>query len=107
VRVHGGVAERPRRSQRSAERAPRLTRCADIFVCNQHTATSLALAWWFDAFGKAVADIAHTVLVLQPWQALKPLKRSWCLWEINSTIAHGGQLDIALAPEERAAFSSC
>lgn len=73
-------------------------------MCNQHTATSLAFAWWFDAFGKAVADIAHTVLVLQPWQAPKPLKRSWCLWEINSTIAHGGQLDIALAPEERAAF---
>ena len=76
----------------------------DIFVCNQHTATSLAFSWWFHAFGDAVAQIAHTVLVLQPWQSPRPLTRSWCLWEINSTIASGGQLDIALAPQEREAF---
>jgi hypothetical protein len=52
---------------------------ADIFVASQHKAATLPQKWWSDAFRQAVADIGHTVLVLQPWSAPVPLTRSWCL----------------------------
>jgi hypothetical protein len=52
---------------------------ADIFVGAQHKAAVLPQEWWTIAFRQAVCDIGHTVLVLQPWSAPAPLKRSWCL----------------------------
>jgi hypothetical protein len=46
---------------------------------NQHKAGTLPQEWWSGAFRAAVAELGHTVLVLQPWSAPLPLTRSWCL----------------------------
>jgi hypothetical protein len=52
---------------------------ADIFVGSQHKSADLPQEWWSNAFATAIRDINHTVLVLQPWDAPLPLRRSWCL----------------------------
>ena len=75
-----------------------------MFVGNQHRAAELPQAWWTQAFRQSVIDIGRTVLVLQPWHAPVPLTRSWCLWEIFSTLDGGAELHIALSPAERKAF---
>jgi hypothetical protein len=49
-------------------------------------------------------DIGRTVLVLQPWDAPLPLTRSWCLWEIYSTLAGNAELHIALSPAQHESF---
>ena len=77
---------------------------ADIFVGNQHRAAELPQAWWTQTFRQSVVDIGRTVLVLQPWHAPVPLTRSWCLWEIYSTLDGGAELHVALSPAQRAAF---
>ena len=79
-------------------------RRADVFVANQHRAAALPQEWWSGAFRQSVVDIGRTVLVLQPWHAPVPLTRSWCLWEIFSTLDGGAELHIALSPAQRAAF---
>ena len=75
-----------------------------MFVANQHRAATLPQKWWSGAFRQSVVDIGCTVLVLQPWHAPLPLTRSWCLWEIFSTLDGGAELHIALSPAEREAF---
>ena len=83
-----------------------LTQCnaSDIFVGNQHRAAQLPQSWWTQTFRQSVIDIGRTVLVLQPWDAPVPLTRSWCLWEIFSTLDGGVELQIALSPAQREAF---
>ena len=44
------------------------------------------------------------MLVLAPWAKPIPFARSWCVWEIYSTIATGANLHVALSPAERAGF---
>jgi hypothetical protein len=77
---------------------------ADIFVSSQHKAALLDSSWFADAFAQAVTRIGHTLLVLQPWDAPLPLKRSWCLWELLSTVDGGAQLEVVLSPAQSAAF---
>jgi hypothetical protein len=76
----------------------------DIFVGSQHKAAELPKEWWSQAFALAVADIGRTVAVLQPWTMPLPLKRSWCLWELFSTISSGAALEMAIHPRERDDF---
>ena len=75
-----------------------------MFVASQHRAAQLPQEWWSGAFRQAVVDIGRTVLVLQPWHAPVPLTRSWCLWEIFSTLDGGVALHIALSLAQREDF---
>ena len=77
---------------------------ADVFVASQHRTEQLPQEWWSGAFRQSVVDIGRTVLVLQPWDAPVPLMRSWCLWEIFSTLDGGAELQIALTPAQRDSF---
>ncbi len=76
----------------------------DIFVGSQHKAPLLDSNWFKDAFAQAVTCIGHTLLVLQPWDAPLPLTRSWCLWELLSTVDGGTQLDVVLSPAQNESF---
>jgi hypothetical protein len=96
----------------------------DIFVVNQHRANDLQQAWWVNSFAKAVAVIGRTLLVADPYAEPVPLKRSWCLWEIYSTLEgtdsdevndgvgsadnalNWAGLRVALPPAQVAAFDS-
>ena len=71
---------------------------------NQHKAAKLETIWFIDAFAQAVRRNGHTLLVLQPWHAPLPLTRSWCLWEIHSTVDGGAELQIVFSPAQREAF---
>ncbi len=71
---------------------------------SQHKAALLDSRWFADAFAQAVTRIGHTLLVLQPWDAPLPLTRSWCLWELLSTVDGDAQLEVVLSPAQSAAF---
>ena len=75
-----------------------------MFVSSQHKANALNTGWFKDAFAQAVTRIGHTLLVLQPWHAPLPLKRSWCLWEIHSAVEGDAELQIVLSPAQREVF---
>eukprot|EP00940_MAST-03C_sp_MAST-3C-sp2_P000261 g261.t1 len=75
----------------------------DIFVEDQNS-TNKPENYFFKTFKTAVGSIGHTLLVLHPWNEPIPLMRSWCIWEIYSTISTGAKLSIALPPSSRDAF---
>ena len=74
----------------------------DICTVNQHV--------WIDVdfqstFKDAVGKIGHTLLVLAPWRNPIPLTRSWCLWEIHSTVSHtNAVLEVVLSKDEEVSF---
>jgi hypothetical protein len=73
-------------------------------VGSQHKAPLMDSDWFKDAFAQAITRIGHTLLVLQPWDAPLPLTRSWCLWELLSTVDGGAQLEVVLSPAQSTAF---
>jgi len=72
----------------------------DALVSSQHETETLPQDWWSTAFATAIRDIGHTVLVLQPWHVPVPLTRSWCLWEIFSTLDAQVQLEVLMPPAQ-------
>eukprot|EP00942_MAST-04A_sp_MAST-4A-sp1_P001375 g1375.t1 len=73
----------------------------DICTVNQHV--------WKDVdfqttFKDAVGEIGHTMLILAPWKNPIPLTRSWCLWEINSTIETNSKLEVVLPKSQEKDF---
>ncbi len=78
----------------------------DIFVEDQNSSASKPPDYFFNAFKDAVGAIGTTVLVLEPWSAPIPLTRSWCIWEIYSTITTGATLSVAHSPAEHASFEN-
>jgi hypothetical protein len=77
---------------------------ADVLVSSQHRTTTLPQSWWSSAFATAIRDVGHTVLVLQPWHAPVPLTRSWCLWEIFSTLDAKARLEVVMPPAQAEAL---
>ena len=77
----------------------------DLFVNDQHEATSLPQLWWREAFLDGVRHIGHTCLVLAPWYDPIPLTRAWCLWEILSTMRMGATLTVQMVPTEAKSFT--
>ena len=50
----------------------------DVFINNQHTATSNTFEWWKTTFQQAIGKIGTVLLVMSPWNAPIPLSRvSW------------------------------
>ena len=58
----------------------------DIFVEDQNNVDTKPKDYFFTAFLNAVGSIGNTLLVLDPWNAPIPFERSWCVWEIYSTL---------------------
>ena len=76
----------------------------DICTVNQHKSETHDFDWWQTTFQDAVREVGCTVLVLSPWERPIPLTRSWCIWEIYSTIATKGIFDVAMPPRARMEF---
>ena len=75
-----------------------------MFVCSQHAAAEQSYEWWSSTFSDCIRAVGHTLLVLQPWDDPLPLTRSWCLWEIFSTVSSNTPLDVLLSPAQAAAL---
>jgi len=56
--------------------------------------------------GKCVAAIGHTVLLLEPWDAPVPLKRSYCLKEVVHTQASRAKFELVMSTTQQAAFEA-
>ena len=73
----------------------------DICTVNQHVWKNIDFQ---TTFKDAVGDIGHTMLILAPWKNPIPLRRSWCLWEIHSTIETGSKLEVVLPKSQEDDF---
>ena len=47
----------------------------DVFINNQHTATTNTFEWWKTTFQQAIVKIGTVLLVMSPWNAPIPLSR--------------------------------
>eukprot|EP00043_Microstomoeca_roanoka_P012190 m.117316 g.117316 ORF g.117316 m.117316 type:complete len:509 (+) comp15424_c0_seq2:412-1938(+) len=55
----------------------------DLVCNNQVSTTALPHDFWSHTFSSAIESIGRVVAVLSPWNDPVPLRRAWCLWEIN------------------------
>ena len=76
----------------------------DCFSLDQHAHNAQDSLWWSTTFMAAIGMMGHTVMVLSPWNAPRPLTRSWCLWELFCTVETGSKFTITLSPAEEHAF---
>jgi len=68
----------------------------DIFSEEQNSLISKGKDYFYNAFKDAIESIGYTLLVLDPWDNPIPFTRSWCIWELYSTITTGAKLRIAM-----------
>ena len=66
----------------------------DLFINNQHKATSFPFQWWCTTFGESIQSINKMMLVLSPWDKPVSLTRAWCLFEIYTSIAKNVTMNI-------------
>ena len=76
----------------------------DIFSEEQNDAITKDKNYFYNAFKDAIEFIGYTLLVLDPWDKPIPLSRSWCIWEVYSTIVTGAKLHIAIPAHSQAEF---
>ena len=78
----------------------------DIFVEDQNSTASRPKGYFFDSFRNAISNIGRTVIILSPLERPIPLTRSWCIWEIFSSIeASNCELLFVLHNSDRDVFS--
>eukprot|EP01047_Picozoa_sp_COSAG01_P057673 COSAG01_NODE_6697_length_3539_cov_4.359302_2_plen_1026_part_00 len=93
----------------------------DIFAVNQHWKTSACepgcagcaavaedMHDWATAdpenpkgFERVISFTRRTVMLMEPWDRPRPPTRVWCLFEGNTTLAKGGQLEAVLGRRQR------
>eukprot|EP00043_Microstomoeca_roanoka_P010594 m.100457 g.100457 ORF g.100457 m.100457 type:complete len:631 (+) comp14939_c0_seq1:183-2075(+) len=73
----------------------------DLFANDQNKATEQPFDWWTVRFKESIAAIGKVLLVLAPWTDPIPLKRAWCLWEINCAIESQVEFVVYLAETQR------
>lgn len=57
-----------------------------------------------NVFSSAIANIGHTLVVLLPWHEPLAFTRSWCIWEVFSTIKTNTPLSVAWSPRQEEAI---
>lgn len=73
----------------------------DVFSINQHQPNVWTTDWLFDTFQDAIKEIGHTIMVMSPWN--HPI-RSWCMFEVYSTLHTGSKFDIAIGEDDEKQF---
>jgi len=79
----------------------------DTFVVLQHdrpNTTKRDVTWFASSFKGAIETIHTTLVVMLPWQAPVALTRSWCLWELYSTVASKSEMFIIMSPKQKRGF---
>ena len=52
-------------------------------------------------FERVIAFTQKTVMLMEPWYNPRPPTRVWCLFEGNTTLAKGGQLEVVLSRRQK------
>ena len=73
----------------------------DVFSINQHQPNVWTTDWLFDTFQDAIKEIGRTIMVTSPWN--HPI-RSWCIFEVYSTLHTGSKFDIAIGEDDEKQF---
>ncbi len=72
----------------------------DVFSVSQHKSGQRNFAWWNSTFLNAVGSMDELVMVVQPWHALIPLSRVWCIFETYAAEATHCHFSIAMRDAE-------
>ena len=76
----------------------------DMVVVNQHQTEALPESYFYDTFREAVRSIGRMFFVAIPWEHPTPLTRSWCLFELYSSVVAEAELVVVVDEGERARF---
>ena len=58
----------------------------DLVCNNQVSSAALPHDFWSNTFAASIQQIGRVAVVFSPWHDPIPVRRSWCLWEINCGI---------------------
>eukprot|EP00966_Prymnesium_polylepis_P164910 3812903-Prymnesium_polylepis.1 len=78
-----------------------------LFCDNYHRTAEEPLIWHQSTFKTGLKAIGHTCMLAAPWDEPMPLKRSWCLMELQISIAVGNKLTFELGDKEAAVLDQC
>ena len=73
----------------------------DVLTVDQNMKVNPPTEWWSSVFRDAIAKFGHVLLVLSPAKNPIPFTRSWCLWELWSTIEQNVNLQMLLTGDAR------
>jgi hypothetical protein len=76
----------------------------DCFSVDEHATQTMPQEWWSTTFQDAIGIIGQTVMMFSPWDRPVTLTRSWCLWELLSTVETGATFSACLAAAEQETF---
>lgn len=83
----------------------------DVFAIDQNAASAdnappdaVEESEWDTSFRSAIAHIGSTVVLLAPCDAPIALTRAWCLFEMHTTLALGGSLDLHIGRDDARRF---
>ena len=76
----------------------------DMVVVNQHQTEELPESYFYDTFREAVRSIGRMYFVAMPWEQPTPLTRSWCLFELYSSVVAEAELVVVVDGGEKARF---
>jgi hypothetical protein len=74
----------------------------DLFMNNQHGASTRPFEWWETTFRESIEAIGLTLIVFSPWQCPLYVERAWCLFEFYTTVSAGVRHEIILPPTQKA-----
>jgi ankyrin repeat protein len=73
----------------------------DVLTVDQNMQNNPPSEWWSSVFRDAIAKFGQVLLVLSPAKNPIPFTRSWCLWELWSTIEQNVNLQMLLTGDAR------
>ena len=56
------------------------------------------------SLGDCVEAIGHTVMLLEPWNDPRPLRRAYCIKDIYHTLVSGAMFNIVMTTKQQQAF---
>ena len=74
------------------------------FCTNHHAASEVPMIWHQSTLKSGIKAIGQTAMLAAPWDEPRPLKRSWCLLELQHSISVGNKISFVQTPKESEAL---
>ena len=75
-----------------------------FWICDFSMRQGAGLDEDLESLSDVIGAIGHTVLLMEPWHAPKPLERVWCVYEVFETHQRGARLTVSMGAAAAADF---
>jgi tetratricopeptide (TPR) repeat protein len=72
----------------------------DLFSVTQHGMGSQPFEWWTTVVRNAVKTIGNMLIILEPWENPVALSRSWCVFEIFTSVVTKCRFEMSMSRKE-------